>query len=113
MRKYRRSHPKYNVKQKENFERFQAKNPNYFREYTRQWKKEHPKEVRMHSQEDYKRHPDRKKARNKARNIPLKEKCEDCGTTLNLEHHHPDYSKPTLTVTLCGKCNTKRKVGLK
>ena len=30
-----------------------------------------------------------------------KDACEQCGTTGNLEMHHPDYSRPLYVVTLC------------
>jgi len=31
--------------------------------------------------------------------------CNFCGSTNNLEKHHPDYSKPSWVVTLCRKCH--------
>jgi len=38
---------------------------------------------------------------------PMK-KCENCGSTNkdDLVRHHPDYSKPYETVTLCHKCHS-------
>jgi len=35
----------------------------------------------------------------------LKEKCEVCGSTHNLQRHHPDYSKPLEVMTLCRDCH--------
>ena len=49
----------------------------------------------------------KKKARDIARQIPLKESCEICGLKENLEHHHPDYSKPREVQTLCIICHGK------
>lgn len=112
MRNYRRSHPEYNVKQKENFERFLAKNPEYFREHVKRWRKEHAdagSRQRENNIRHNQRHPERRVARNAARYVPLGDRCEDCGATENLEHHHPDYSKPKFTVTVCGRCHKKRK----
>ena len=34
-------------------------------------------------------------------------KCENCGSTASLVRHHPDYSKPLDTVTLCKSCHGK------
>jgi len=42
-------------------------------------------------------------------NIPLGSKCEECGSTENLERHHPDYSKPLETQTLCRACHLKKR----
>ncbi len=44
--------------------------------------------------------PDETFARNAARAVPL-EPCSVCGTTENVEKHHPDYSKPFEVVFLC------------
>ena len=53
-----------------------------------------------------KEHPEKDKAHHNAhRDIPLKAKCERCGSTENLERHHPDYSKPNLVITLCSSCH--------
>ena len=37
--------------------------------------------------------------------IPLGDKCNLCGTSANLEHHHPDYNKPLLIITYCRRCH--------
>lgn len=41
--------------------------------------------------------------------LPPMEKCEHCGSTDkdDLVRHHPDYSKPYETVTLCHGCHAK------
>jgi hypothetical protein len=33
--------------------------------------------------------------------------CESCGSIINLEGHHPDYSKPKKVITLCRLCHRK------
>lgn len=51
------------------------------------------------------KHPEKKKARDKARSIPLNFNCEYCGATGNLHRHHSDYSRPLDVVTLCVTCH--------
>lgn len=41
------------------------------------------------------------------RKIPLKECCEVCGSTENLERHHFDYSKPLEILCVCRNCHAK------
>lgn len=36
---------------------------------------------------------------------PLLENCEICESKENLLHHHPDYSEPSIYVTLCSSCH--------
>lgn len=31
--------------------------------------------------------------------------CEECGTTVNLHKHHPDYSRPLFVKWLCARCH--------
>jgi hypothetical protein len=38
------------------------------------------------------------------RKVPLDDKC-DCGTTENLQRHHPDYDKPLEVLTKCTECH--------
>jgi hypothetical protein len=37
--------------------------------------------------------------------VPLKDKCEICGSTEDLEKHHKDYGKPLEVLTLCRICH--------
>ena len=37
--------------------------------------------------------------------MTLNKKCKLCNYTLNLVEHHPDYSKPNETFTLCRSCH--------
>jgi DNA-directed RNA polymerase subunit RPC12/RpoP len=41
--------------------------------------------------------------------IPLKNKCELCGSKVWLERHHPDYSKPLEVQTLCRTCHARQR----
>jgi len=47
------------------------------------------------------------RAKWKTKDAPLAPCCSKCGSTENLEHHHPDYSKPLEYVTLCRHCHRK------
>ena len=60
-------------------------------------------------------------ARNKARSFfkrwnkhgkkiaPL-DVCVICGSTINLEYHHPDYSQPLFVLVMCRECHSKLRV---
>ena len=57
-------------------------------------------------------HPERAKATSKARRAFLagriqREPCHFCGSTENLEMHHPDYSQPLRIYWLCRTCHRK------
>lgn len=45
--------------------------------------------------------------------MTLNKKCRLCKSINNLLEHHPDYSKPNRTVTLCCKCHSKLHVVLR
>jgi len=56
--------------------------------------------------------PDKYKARTRANNALRdghikKEPCYFCGSTNDLEMHHPDYSKPLRIYWLCKTCHRK------
>lgn len=36
--------------------------------------------------------------------------CESCGTTVNVQGHHPDYRRPLAVEWLCARCNARRRV---
>jgi acetyl-CoA carboxylase alpha subunit len=70
------------------------------------WQKEN-KELRTKNQKDYiQRHPEKIKAQQLARQIPLKSSCQICGDIQNLERHHWRYDKPLMVATLCKFCHT-------
>lgn len=86
------------------------------REYLKEWRKRNPDKVKEYRQKYRERHklysakhkakyPERTKARLHARYLPLDDKCAKCGSDENLVHHHPDYSQPDMTVTLCLRCH--------
>ena len=37
--------------------------------------------------------------------IPTEPECEFCGSTKNLQRHHPNYNKPLWIITLCAECH--------
>ncbi len=44
-------------------------------------------------------------ARNKARRTRVRNTCTFCGSSDNIEKHHPDYNDGTKVVGLCRKCH--------
>lgn len=51
-------------------------------------------------------------ARAAQRHTVLDNECVFCGSTENLERHHPDYDKPLEFLTFCRKCHRQLHVGL-
>jgi hypothetical protein len=83
------------------------KNPKPSYERTKAFRAKHPEYHRQDVSASRKKHPDRHNARNRvyAHQIPLAPTCVQCGSDENLEHHHPNYSKPIEVITLCRKCH--------
>ncbi|MEK6882399.1 MAG: hypothetical protein AABY22_22455 [Nanoarchaeota archaeon] len=55
-----------------------------------------------------KKHPEKIVAREMARRyVEKKKNCEKCGSSIFMQMHHPDHSKPLDVVTLCRKCHYK------
>ena len=120
MRKYRKEHPEYRQYIKDYREKRRAENPSYCSDSSRKWQTKHPDKVRLIHQR-YKRnhpeivrnslrryaikHPEKIKARRTVRRKPCGYCCLICGSTENLNKHHPDYSKPKEIITLCRKCH--------
>jgi hypothetical protein len=52
------------------------------------------------------------KSRKGKTKVPLKDKCELCGSTNYLERHHPDYNKPDEALTLCRTCHARQRAKL-
>jgi len=64
------------------------------------------------------RHPERYRARAAVRNAVrdghlIKQPCETCATTLNVQAHHEDYSRPLDVRWLCRGCHHKEHGHLK
>jgi hypothetical protein len=71
------------------------------------WKKSVSPEGRRKRQKEYSlNHPEKIKAQIIAQIIPLKEKCEICGSKENLQRHHWRYDKLLMVNTLCAFCHT-------
>jgi len=79
------------------------------RKSTLKWKKTHPKERREEHKLFNKRHPERKKAWSAARSVDILNVCENCGSQIDIQKHHPDYSKPKEVHPLCRRCNVNAK----
>lgn len=120
MIQWRLRHPEYAEKQKEASKRFRQKNPEYMYDFNKKWRLEHLQKVReqatkyrinhpeirakMAKEYDVK-HPERHRAHSANRYNSHWYCCLNCGSTENLQEHHPDYSKPKETVTLCRDCH--------
>jgi len=105
MREYRRTHPEYRERQRQNFRRFLEEHPNYFHDYNKEWKKKHPDKVRQHAHNHRQKNTEKIKARLHSRYLEKASACANCGSNENLEFHHPDYSNSSLTITLCRECH--------
>lgn len=77
----------------------------------RRWGKKNKKRLRELDVKSKAKHHDRVSARTHMNNaiyhgiVIRGDKCEDCGSTLNIQCHHFDYSKPLEVVWLCRKCH--------
>jgi hypothetical protein len=74
--------------------------------YHRNYQKLHQERYNEHSRRQRLKRKLQLRAKNLAyKHCVLGEKCEHCGSTNNLQKHHPDYSKPLEIVTLCRDCH--------
>lgn len=61
---------------------------------------------RQHEIASVARHPEKRKARQLAKDAGLrKDNCERCDADTDLHMHHEDYSKPLEVITLCRTCH--------
>jgi hypothetical protein len=108
MKEWRRTHPEYLKHQRE-----QRRNPEYRekqRLWAREWRRNNPEKYHKGS-ELAKRwqhnNIEKHRAQEYARKVPISSNCFKCGSTTQLERHHPDYSKPLEIVTLCDSCHKR------
>ena len=77
-----------------------------FKEYQRKYRKNHLKVYSERQKKYSETHPKVIKAQNYAKyHCETSSDCEVCGSTENLERHHPDYSEPLMIMTVCRKCH--------
>lgn len=71
------------------------------------WRKDNRKKMYELEVKYRKQNPEKYKAKYTVQNrkIPFGKECLKCGSTENLQRHHPDYSKQLEIVTLCAKCH--------
>lgn len=83
------------------------KNPQPHKERLKTFRAKHPDYHRKDVLRDERKHPEHHNARNRIyqHQIPLAQACVRCGSKENLQHHHPDYSKPFEVITLCRACH--------
>ena len=82
------------------------------REYSRKWKEKHPEQSRKHREKWNRKNPEKVKVHGITNSYyhyhsVQKIRCEFCGSTTNLQRHHPNYDKPFQTITLCQICHKK------
>ncbi|GAH71201.1 unnamed protein product, partial [marine sediment metagenome] len=97
MREYRKNNPEYRKRETETAREWRARNHDKVNAIRRRYRKKNP-QIRAKWR---KNNPEKVRARARTKYLQLDDKCVECGSTENLEHHHPDYSKPDLTITLC------------
>ena len=103
---YNKQHP---AQRKDSNKRYRESHPEKVAESNRNWRHKNPEKVRQITRKYIETNPVKRKVWNKVQHIPLGKKCEECGSTIDLQHHHPDYSKPFLMVTLCRRCHNKKR----
>jgi hypothetical protein len=81
---------------REYLQKMMLENPEKVRAQKRKWKKLHPQQTRTFLQY---------KAQYLAQQYIKVDKCEVCGSTVNLHRHHPDYMKPLEVQILCAHCH--------
>lgn len=78
------------------------------RRESKQYYQKNRERILVRNKKYYEEHKVETSARGKAfHHLSIKDKCVLCGTTENLERHHPDYNKPMEVVTLCRSCHLK------
>jgi len=103
---------KYRAKNRDKYvlynREYYAKNRTECRKLIDDWTKRNRKKLNEKSNEYYHIKADKTKieARYKAKYYGVKKSfCEKCGAINLLQNHHPDYTKPLFTITLCEECH--------
>jgi len=71
----------------------------------KRWKQENKDKCNNYQKKYVKNNPKIIIAQRIASKIPLKKKCEICGSINKLQRHHWNYDKPLLVNTLCQECH--------
>jgi len=102
-REWARNHPECG---KDTLRKWRETHREHIRKYMREYQKRpEVKERRRRWKQEHPTPSDIAKARHLAQEVPLRDRCEICGSTENLERHHYDYSKPQEVITVCHSCN--------
>ena len=92
------------------------KNRNYGKEhseerkaYMKKWREEHKKHIFEYSRSnpEYKNIKSKLHYHVRAGNIIKSDACEICGSKINIQAHHQDYSKPLSVNWLCKWCHER------
>lgn len=94
-------------KRKQSRQRY-YENPEPFNARAREFQEKHADKKSAGHKRYVKEFPEKIQAEKKAQlNIKIDKPCVVCGSTENLQRHHPDYSKPLEVVILCPACHGK------
>lgn len=74
--------------------------------YNNEWRENNRDKVSDINKKLRKKYPERMRARELARSIPIGKECGICKSTKNLQKHHWRYDKPLLISTMCSECHT-------
>lgn len=107
-RRYKARHPeKVRESNRKARRKYYQKTSTERQAYWQKWYAENIKKMTKYTKQYYWSHLKEMRAREIAKRSPLKKFCEKCGTSDNLERHHPDYEKPMEYLTLCKSCHKR------
>lgn len=75
-------------------------------EYNDKWRKNNREKTNAKDRERRKKCPEKIKAREAVRKLPIGKECGICKSTENLQKHHWRYDKPELFSTMCSYCHS-------
>jgi hypothetical protein len=102
IKQYNREHPE---KRLAAVKKYRAWNPQKIINGSNDYRSENSQKIADYRKRYDKNCPQQIKAELLGRSIPLASSCKKCGTTVHLERHHFDYSKPLEVITLCKRCH--------